>query len=255
MVNHEHFSVKQLSEMAGISVRTLHYYDQIGLLNPRRTHGNNYRIYDRESLFKLQQIMFYRELDLSLEEISRIMSKPDFNLVSALEDHREALKTRLERLNTLLKTVDRTINNLKGQLTMSENQLFNGFSEEQLEEYEKEAAERWDPEMVHNSNRRWNAMSQTAKNALMDNGEKITLAFRDAMPKGAASPEAQQQVAAWKQHIGSFYECTDEVLLGLGQMYVEDERFKAFYDRLDPRLAEFINEAIKVFCAARGVTE
>jgi len=255
MVNQERLSIKQLSTLAGVSVRTLHYYDQIGLLTPQRERENNYRFYTRDSLLNLQQILFYREMEFSLEQIAAILNQPDFDLVEALEKHREALKGKAKRLNTLLETVDNTISNLKGQKDMTQNQYFKGFSDEQQAEYEKEAAQKWDPDLVHESNRRWKNLSQAEKDALMKRGESIMLALRDAMSKGPASAEAQKGIADWKEQINFFYDCSDEILLGLGRMYIEDPRFKATYDRIDPKLAEFKYEAIKVYCAARGVTE
>ncbi len=255
MVNQERLSIKKLSTLAGVSVRTLHYYDQIGLLIPQRERENNYRFYTRESLLNLQQILFYREMEFSLEQIAAILNQPDFDLIEALEKHREALKGKAKRLNTLLETVDNTISNLKGQKDMTQTQYFKGFSDEQQAEYEKEAAQKWDPDLVHESNRRWKNLSQTEKDALMKRGESIILALCDAMPKGPASTEVQKGIAEWKEQINFFYDCSDEMLLGLGRMYIEDPRFKATYDRIDPKLAEFKYEAIKVFCAARGVTE
>jgi MerR family transcriptional regulator, thiopeptide resistance regulator len=255
MVKQERLSIKQLSTLAGVSVRTLHFYDQIGLLIPQRERENNYRFYTRESLLKLQQILFYREMEFSLEQISGILDQPGFDLVKALENHREALKGKAKRLNTLLETIDNTISNLKGQKDMTQNQYFKGFSDELQAEYEKEAAEKWDPEMVHESNRRWKSLNQDEKDLLMKRGEGIMLALRDAMPKGPASAEAQKAIADWKDQINFFYDCSDEMLLGLGKMYIEDPRFKSTYNRIDPKLAEFKFEAIKVYCAARGVTE
>ncbi len=253
MVNQQHLSIKQLSHLAGVSVRTLHFYDQIGLLIPQRIKENNYRFYTRDALLRLQQILFYRELEFSLEQIAGILNDPGFDLVYALESHREALNGKVTRLNTLLATIDNTINDLKGKNEMAQTQYFKGFSEEQQAEYEKEAAERWDPEVVHESNRRWRNLSKNEKDALMARGKSAVLALRDAMPKGPGSTEAQQAVADWQKHISFFYECTDEILLGLGTMYMQDERFKAFYDRIDPGLAEFKSKAIKIYCAARGV--
>ncbi len=255
MVNQERLSIKQLSELAGVSVRTLHFYDQIGLLIPQRKRENNYRFYTHDSLLRLQQILFYRELDFNLEQIGKMLTRPDFDMLTALEEHRLAIHGRLKRLNTLLETIDATISNLKGQKEMTQTQYFKGFSEEQQAEYEKEAAEKWNPDLVHESNRRWRNLNQAEKDNLMHNGEKIILALKDAMPKGASSTEAQQAIADWKKHISFFYDCSDEMLLGLGRMYLDDPRFKEFYDRIDPNLAEFKYEAIKVFCAARGVNE
>ncbi|PKO02071.1 MAG: MerR family transcriptional regulator [Chloroflexi bacterium HGW-Chloroflexi-5] len=255
MVNQERLSIKQVSSLAGVSVRTLHFYDQIGLLIPQRTRENNYRFYTQESLLKLQQILFYREMAFSLDQIAAILNQPDFDLVEALEEHRDALKGKAKRLNTLLETIDNTISNLKGQKDMTQTQYFRGFSDEQQAEYEKEAAQKWDPEMVHESNRRYKNLSQAEKDALGAKGERITLALRDAMPKGVNAPEVQALVGEWQRHISFFSDCPDEMLLGLGTMYMDDPRFKAFYDRIDPKLAEFFAEAIKVYCAERGVTE
>jgi len=204
---------------------------------------------------KLQQILFYREMEFSLDQIAGILNQPKFDLVEALEEHREALKSKAKRLDTLLETIDNTIRNLKGQKDMTQPQYFKGFSDEQQAEYEKEAAQKWDPEIVHESNRRWKNLSQAEKDNLMKKGESIMLAIRDAMPKGPASAEAQKAIADWKNQINFFYDCSDEMLLGLGRMYIEDPRFKATYDQIDPGLAEFKYEAIKIFCAARGVTE
>lgn len=253
MVNQERLSIKQLSTLAGVSVRTLHFYDQIGLLIPQRVRENNYRFYTQESLLKLQQILFYREMEFNLDQIAGILNQPGFDLVEALEVHREALKGKAKRLSTLLETIDNTISNLKGQKDMTQTQYFKGFSEEQQAEYEKEAAQKWDPEMVHESNRRYRNLSQAEKDELGAKGERITLAIRDAMPKGVNAPEVQQLIGEWQKHISFFYDCTDEILLGLGTMYLDDPRFKAFYDRIDPKLAEFFSEAIKVYCAERGV--
>lgn len=255
MVNQERLSIKQVSSLAGVSVRTLHFYDQIGLLIPQRTRENNYRFYTQESLLKLQQILFYREMEFSLDQIAAILNQPDFDRVEALEEHRDALKGKAKRLNTLLETIDNTISNLKGQKDMTQTQYFKGFSDEQQAEYEKEAAQKWDPEMVHESNRKWKNLSQDEKDSLMRRGESIMLALRDAMPKGPASVEAQKAIADWKDQINFFYDCSDEMLLELGKMYIEDPRFKATYDRIDPKLAEFKFEVIKVYCAERGVTE
>jgi MerR family transcriptional regulator, thiopeptide resistance regulator len=254
MVNQRALTVKELAKIAGVSVRTLHYYDEIGLLKPNRMSQNNYRTYDHASLLKLQQIMFFRELEFSLEQIRTLMNQPGFDLGSALSDHRKALLIRAERIKTLIHTIDSTIENMKGKNEMTKQQYFKGFSDEQQAEYEKEAAQRWDPEMVHESNRRYKNLSQAEKDDLGARGERITLAIRDAMPKGVNAPEVQQLVGEWQKHISFFYDCTDEILLGLGTMYMEDERFKAFYDRIHPDLAEFFSNAIKVYCANKGVT-
>src|SRR5512145_238650 len=118
------FTVKQLSKLAGVTPRTLHHYDDIGLLKPSRIGDNGYRYYGEEALLRLQQILFYRELDFPLEDIRKIMGRRDFDVLGALQSHKEALGRQVERLNRLLNTVDNTINHLKGKKIMNEKSLF-----------------------------------------------------------------------------------------------------------------------------------
>jgi DNA-binding transcriptional MerR regulator len=129
------YTVKQLSNLAGVSVRTLHYYDEIGLLKPSSVGANGYRRYTDESLFRLQQILFYREMDLDLMKIKQIMEAKDFDLVSALQSHRQTLQDKMDRLQTLIKTVDTTIMHLIGEVNMSKKKIFEGFSEEKQKQY------------------------------------------------------------------------------------------------------------------------
>ncbi len=137
------YTVKQLSDLAGVSVRTLHYYDEIGLLRPAAHGDNRYRYYDEEALLRLQQILFFRELDFSLGDIKEIMDRPDFNLIEALQAHRQALKQRAGRLHRLISTVDKTILHLKGEPEMSPQSLFEEFSEEKQKAYEDEIRRRY----------------------------------------------------------------------------------------------------------------
>ena len=148
------YTVKQLSNLAGISVRTLHYYDEIGLLKPASIGANGYRYYEKESLILLQQILFYRELEMNLDGIKALMDRPDFDVLNALRSHKEALQGRVRRLNTLIQTVENTIDQMKGKETMNEKGLFAGFSEEEQEQYAREAEKMYDPETVRASNRK-----------------------------------------------------------------------------------------------------
>ena len=131
------FTVKQLSKMAGITPRTLHYYDEIGLLKPSRVGDNGYRYYGDEALLRLQQILLYRELDMPLEDIKKIMGRRSFDVLTALESHKEQLSKRIAQMERLITTVDDTILYMKGKKEMSEKQLFEPFSEEQQAEYRK----------------------------------------------------------------------------------------------------------------------
>ena len=245
------YTVKQLSALAGVTPRTLHYYDQIGLLKPTRIAENGYRYYGDESLLRLQQILFYRELDMPLDEIKRIMGRHDFDVLGALHSHRDALKKQVTRLNRLLQTVDNTINHLKGNQTMSEKSLFEGFSEEEQERYAAEAEQLYDPETVRESNRKWKNYSTEKKQAIMEEGKQVYLDMIAAIPKGAASPEAQVIVERWRKHMDYYWTPELNQLLALATGYVEDPRFKANFDKMHPQLAEFIRDAVKIYVENR----
>jgi DNA-binding transcriptional MerR regulator len=244
-------TVKQLSQMAGVTPRTLHYYDEIGLLKPSRVGDNGYRYYEEESLLRLQQILLYRELDLPLDNIRQIMESGDFDVLSALQDHKEQLRKRIEQLERIVKTVEHTILYVKGESKMGKKQFFEGFNEAQEAEYEQEAMQMYDPETVKASYKRWRGYTAADKQRIGDEGNAVYEAYLQAMPKGAGSPEAQAAVAAWRKHMDYFWTPNDEQLLGLASLYNDDPRFKANYDRLDPGLAEFIREAVKVYVEKR----
>jgi len=246
------YTVKQLAELAGVSVRTLHYYDQIGLLAPSAVAANGYRRYDRDALLRLQQILYFRELDLSLKDIQAIVERPDFDVVGALEAHRHELSRRAKRIKRLVRTIDKTILYLKGEAEMSNGELFAGFTEEQEKQYAAEARERWGADTVDASYQKWNAYSAEKKAQIMAEGRENARALAAAMPHGPASPEAQAAVAAWARHLEYFYQPTLEVLRGLGQMYVDDDRFAANYRPLHPDLPEFFRDAINVYVERQG---
>src|SRR5512145_2057948 len=164
------FTVKQLSKLAGVTPRTLHHYDAIGLLKPSRVGDNGYRYYGEESVLRLQQILFYRELGIPLEDIKKIMERRDFDVMGALRSHKEALQKQVARLNRLIHTVDNTINHLKGNTIMSEKSLFEGFSEEEQEKYAAEAEELYGAENVRASMQKWKAYSPDEKKRIMEEG-------------------------------------------------------------------------------------
>src|SRR5438552_2589890 len=130
------YTVKQLSDLAGVSVRTLHYYDEIGLLRPSSVGANGYRRYDDAAVLRLQQILFYREMGLELLQIRDILDAPDFDLLAALQAHRAALEAKIGRLQALVGTVDSTIMHLTGEVDVSKKELFKGFSEKKQKQYE-----------------------------------------------------------------------------------------------------------------------
>ncbi len=233
--------------MAGVTPRTLRHYDDIGLLKPSRVGDNGYRYYGEESLLRLQQILFYKELGMPLEEIRRIMGRRDFDVLKALESHKESLSKQMERTKRLLVTVDNTINHLKGKKIMSSKKLFEGFSEEEQEKHALEAEQLYDPEIVRESNRKWKAYSAVKKESILAEGQAIYVDMAAAMPKGAGSREVQAIVERWRKHMDYFWTPNLEQLLGLANGYNDDPKFKANFDKIHPDLAEFMGQAVKVY--------
>jgi MerR family transcriptional regulator, thiopeptide resistance regulator len=245
------YTVKQLSKLAGVTPRTLHHYDEIGLLKPSRVGENGYRYYGEESVLQLQQILFYRELGMPLEDIKKIMGRRDFDVLGALYSHQEALQKQVARLNRLITTVDNTIHHLKGTTIMSEKGLFEGFSEEQQEEYAAEAEKMYDPETVRESNHKWKAYSAAKKEFILAEGKAIYTDMIAAMPGGAGSPEVQAIVERWRKHMDYFWTPNLDQLQAIANGYNDDPRFKANFDKMHPQLAEFMRDAVKVYVASQ----
>ena len=243
------YTVKQLAQLAGVSVRTLHHYDEIGLLKPSRVGDNGYRYYGEESVLRLQQILFYRELDIPLEDIKKIMGRRDFDVLGALQSHKDALKKQVTRLNRLISTVDNTINHLKGNTTMSDKAYFEGFSEEEQEKYAAEAEQLYDAESVRESNRKWKAYSAAKKETIMAEGKAIYTELIASMPKGAGSKDVQALIERWRKHIEYFWTPKLDQLLALANGYNDDPRFKANFDKMHPQLAGFMREAVSIYVA------
>jgi DNA-binding transcriptional MerR regulator len=241
------YTVKQISKFAGVSVRTLHYYDEIGLLRPTSIASNGYRLYGREALIRLQQILFYRELDFRLEEIHRIMEQSDFDLQSALEEHKHALNNRIDRMKKIIVTVDETIDHLKGNKTMTDRELFTPFTKEEQEKYASEAEQIYDPDIVRTSNRKWKSYSPEKKAEILTEGSNVYINIVAAMPKGAASDEVQLCVERWRKHMDYFWTPSLEQLVGLAEQYNNHPGFKKNFDKIDPKLAEFMLEAVKIY--------
>jgi hypothetical protein len=173
-----------------------------------------------------------------------VIDRPEFDLLQALERHRTA-QARLERL---LLTVERTISYMKGKIEMEGDELFEGFSEEKQKQYENEAQKRWGEKEVKVSQQRWASYSPEKKRQILEEADVIYQTIVEAMPHGPASQQAQEGIARWHQNLRYFYEPSTEVLLGLAQGYVEDPDFNATFQRIHPELADFMREAVKVYC-------
>jgi MerR family transcriptional regulator, thiopeptide resistance regulator len=243
------YTVKQLAKSAGVTPRTLHFYDEIGLLKPSQIGDNGYRYYDEGAMLRLQQILLYRKMELPLEEIKRIMGRRDFDILAALEEHRQELQKKIVQLEEMKRTVDETILYMKGEKKMTVDELFSGFSEEQQAEYEKEAMQTYDPEIVKASNAKWRAMSKAQQQSILEESKQVYLDLIAVMPKGPASPEAQVCVERWRRNMDHFWTPKPEQLAYFGDLYNNDPRFKANFDKMAPGLAEFMREAINVYVA------
>jgi DNA-binding transcriptional MerR regulator len=247
------YTTKQLAELAGVSRRTLHYYDELGLLKPAKVGNNSYRYFDDENLFQLQQILFYRELGLELKQIKLILEDPDFDRISALQEHRHSLQDRVMRLKKLIQTVDNTVMHFLGEVNLSNKNLFEGFSKEEQEKYEKEAIDQWGEEAVQSINL-WNSYSEERKAQIMDEGSLIYQEIVETMDKGEDSPEVQALLVRWHDHLRYFYEPTIEILEGLGKMYHDHPDFNATFTKFHPDLPAFLKKAIAIY-ADNLVTE
>jgi len=242
------YTVRQLAHLAGISVRTLHHYDQIGLLSPEERTPAGYRLYRQPDLMRLQQILFYKELDIPLDEIRRLLDQPGFDPLRALQDHRRNLRQRLERLETLLHTVDQTIQAMKEEdMTLSDEDLYAGFTPEQRERYAREVEEMYDPALVAESQRRVRKMSKAQWQAVKEAGQAAVLGLAAVMDQPVESPQVQAAVGAHRAWIENFYTPSAEVYRGLGHMYAEHPEFRQFHEQVKPGLADFMCAAIAYY--------
>jgi MerR family transcriptional regulator, thiopeptide resistance regulator len=242
------YIISQLADLAGVSVRTLHYYDEIGLLRPSSVGENGYRYYDDDKLLRLQQILFYREMGLGLLQIKEIVDSPEFDLIEALQGHRQDLERKIRRLRNLINTIDITIDYLKGESPMSEQDIFGGFSEEQQKKWKDEAMQKYDPDTVKQSWQRWESYGKEKQEQIKHEGNAIYGELVTVMGKGPESPEVQAIIARWHQHIRYFYEPTPEVLRGLGHMYNQSPDFMATFEKFHADLPGFLESAITYYC-------
>lgn len=246
------YSVHQLAKLANISVRTLHHYDKIGLLKPKRKNKNNYREYDGHDLLLLQQILFFKELDLPLNEIKKIISRPGFDTAKALKEHRYLIELKKKRLNNLIRTIDKTIDNLTNKKNMNNEELYDAFNDDDIKQYAQEAQERWgNTDAYKQSMKKVSKLSKAEMDKLKEEGKRLTQKLADSMGLGKESDEVQALVAEHYKGIQFFYDCPIEMYRNLGKMYVDDQRFTAHYDQFRPGLARFLCDAIGFFCDQR----
>ena len=204
----------------------------------------------RPSLLRLQQILFYRELGLELRQIRTLLDDPDFDLLAALQSHRLALQEKVRRLQQLVQTVDTTIAHLHGELTMSEENLFGGFSKAEQARYEEEAVANWG-EMASISIKRWHQYGKARQAEILAEGGAIYEGIAANMAAGPDAEIVQALLGRWHEHLRYFYEPTTEILAGLGNTYHDHPDFNATFTRIDPALPAFLKEAIAIYVAGR----
>lgn len=236
--------IKEFAKLTGVSVRTLRYYDEIGLLKPAFVDKfTGYRFYDKSSLVRMQEILFYRELDFSLKSIAEILSSPNYDKEKALAEQKKLLILKKERLERLICAIDGAV---RGENVMT------AFDNSEFENYKQEAKEKWGETTAYKEHaQKTKDYSKDKWNNLAGEMDGIFKEFAVCMNNGETpdSDEAQSLVKKLQSHITeNYYHCTNEILAGLGQMYVADERFRNNIDKHALGTAEFVSRAIEVYC-------
>lgn len=247
------YTIQKLARLAGVSTRTLRYYDEIGLLKPARINSSGYRIYGQNEVNLLQQIMFYRELGAQLETIKEIINDPNFDRLEALQEHLEKLIEKRKQIDLLIENVKKTILHEEGRIQMSDKEKFEGFKRKLVEEneakYGEKVRKRWGEEALKASNQKVLNMSREDYEKATKLAEEVNNTLAEAMETGDPGSEIAQKCAdLHKQWLIYFWkEYSKEAHAGLAQMYVDDERFKAYYDKIKPGAAEFLRDAIHIY--------
>lgn len=247
------YTVQKLAKMAGVSPRTLRYYDEIGLLKPKRLSSSGYRIYGREEVELLQQILFYRELGIGLENIREIVLDPAFDSMKALKEHHHQLILKKKQLELLIANVEKTMETEEGRDIMKDQERFEGFKEKLLrdneQKYGKEIREKYGDEVINASNKKVSKMIEVQFEEVTKLAEDILETLKEAYKTGDSAGETAQKAADLHRQWLSYYwpSYSKEAHACLAQMYVADERFTAYYDQEHPGLAAFLRDAILVY--------
>ncbi|WP_025784033.1 MerR family transcriptional regulator [Sporosarcina sp. D27] len=234
--------VKEVAALSGVSVRTLHHYDELGLLKPAETTEVGYRVYSDENLAELQQILFYRALGFSLKQIKEILSNPSFNRLEALESQRQMLHQKRSQLDDMIRTIEQTIKEGKGEVTMTREERFKGFDFSE-NPYEQEARDRWGDGAVDETNKKLQQFGGEQQ-------EKMNVIYRrlaEVRHLPSNSEEAQQAIGEWYQFLNTIGTYSIEAFAGLGEMYVADERFTTNIDKFGIGLASFMRDAMREY--------
>lgn len=248
--------INELVKLSGVSARTLRYYDEIGLLRPSTVAENGYRKYSQWDIDRLQQILFYRELDFKLEEIKKLLDHPDYEVKEALKKQSKLLQKKRQYIDGLLKTLEQTIQTMERELKMTNEQKFDVFKNKLIEENEKsygqEIREKYGEAQVEASNKKFKEMTEEQYKAMQQLEKQLFERLKEAMATEDVSSQVAMEAAELHKRWLSFSwaNYTSEAHLGLAQMYVNDERFTAYYDEhVGLGATQFLHDVIVVYAA------
>lgn len=246
------YGIRELSELAGVSARTLRYYDEIGLLKPLYASEAGYRFYGEEEAALLQQILFYRERGFDLKRIRQIVYREDFDIMNALEEHLLELEKQRDHVEALIRTVKQTIRQAKGECRMSDKEKFEAFKERTVREnedkYGSEIREKYGDEEVDAVNRKMMDMSEADYERFRKLEEEIKTRLKEGTASGMRpdSEEAKKIVSLHREWLGmTWKQYTQEAHKSIAKMYICDERFKAYYDAELPGCADLLEQAVR----------
>ncbi len=250
------YTINKLSQIAHISTRSLRYYHEIGLLMPARVNSAGYRIYGGKEVDTLQQILFFKELGMSLEAIKEIITDPNFDREKALSNHLAELLKKREQIETLIQNVTCTIGAMKGEITMTDKQKFEGFKKDLIDEnerkYGKEIREKFGDAIVEDANKKLQEMNKEQYDEVEELTKQVNVAIKEAFETGDPKGEmAQRACQLHKQWICKYWPegtYSKEAHLELVKGYLEDERFTAYYDKLAVGCSQFLYEAMRIYC-------
>ena len=248
-------TVGQLAELTGVTVRTLHHYDTVGLLSPSARSGAGYRLYEHEHCERLQEILFYRELGFELGDIRSILNDSHYDRSDALRQQRDLLTTRTQRLQNMIEAIDTALDAQEKGIAMTKEEMFEVFGDFDPKQYEAEVEQRWSGAAVEQSKRRTRRYGKDQWREAIEEGESIATAFAEQLKAGAAPDDVAVMDLAeeHRRHINRwFYECSHAMHAGLGELYVSDPRFTGYYEKYAPGLAGFVKAAIDAKRARSG---
>ncbi|MFC0562508.1 MerR family transcriptional regulator [Halalkalibacter alkalisediminis] len=246
------YTIQKLAQLAGVSTRTLRYYDEIHILKPARINSSGYRIYGQVEVDRLQQILFYKELGVSLERIKEIITSPLYDETQALKEHREQLLGKRKQLDVLIANVEITIDSMEGRIVMTDKEKFEGFKQQLIddneEKYGNEIREIYGDDVVNQSNEKLNNMTKEEHDEVSRLANEVLETLEEAFKTGDPSSNVAQKTAELHKKWLMYYwrEYSKGAHAGLAQMYVNDDRFKKYYER-NLGMTEFLRDAILIY--------